>query len=808
MNPRHGKETRQVAFNVVVGIACVVLFATATVLADPPATYDLRDVGGVNYVTSVKSQQGGTCWTHGAMSAMEGNMMMTGAWIAAGESGEPNLAEYHLDWWNGFNQHNNDDIEPPTGEGLEVHQGGDYRVTTAYLSRGEGAVRDIDGQSYSSAPLRDDPSYHYFYPRTVEWLVAGPNLENLDLIKETIMTYGVLGTCMCYSTQFISNYVHYQPLSDTTLPNHAVSIVGWDDNYFVDDAPGPGAWLVKNSWGSSWGYSGYFWISYYDKHCCQEPEMGAISFQEVEPMQYSHVYYHDYHGWRETKTDCQEVFNAFTAVEDQSLEAVSFFAAANNVTYQIRIYDRFEGGQLLDELGSAGGTLEHIGLHTIDLTPAVALSPGQDFYIYVSVSSGGHAYDMTSDVPVLLGAQYRTIVESSAEPGQSYYFDGLQWQDLYEDEPSANFCVKGLANYQPKLGITLPDGAPVIFSPGADTSFQVRIVNGSEQLVPGSARLNYCYDSLTCHTTDLVSLGGDLYEATLPAATCDQTPHFFISAEGSSKSTVYCPPTAPIDQFAAGVGWVTTVMSDDFETDQGWVATNPGAGSGDWQRGVPVNDPSWDYDPVSDGDGSGQCWLTDNNSGNTDVDDGAVQLTSPTFDMSQGGTIGYEYYLYLTNTDGGVDMLLVELNSTDGVGTWTEVARHVTDGNLNWRHHEITEAEIVAAGAELTATMKIRFTANDADPQSVVEAGVDGFQIIRLDCEDAPEYTCGDANADDIVNISDAVYIITYIFGGGPEPMPYLAGDVNCDEIVNISDAVYLIAYIFGGGPEPCADCP
>jgi len=68
----------------------------------------------------------------------------------------------------------------------------------------------------------------------------------------------------------------------------------------------------------------------------------------------------------------------------------------------------------------------------------------------------------------------------------------------------------------------------------------------------------------------------------------------------------------------------------------------------------------------------------------------------------------------------------------------------------------------------------------------------------------APSYIPGDANRDGTVNISDAVYLIAYIFAGGTAPSPLLAGDANCDSTVNISDAVYLIAYIFSGGPAPC----
>jgi hypothetical protein len=72
---------------------------------------------------------------------------------------------------------------------------------------------------------------------------------------------------------------------------------------------------------------------------------------------------------------------------------------------------------------------------------------------------------------------------------------------------------------------------------------------------------------------------------------------------------------------------------------------------------------------------------------------------------------------------------------------------------------------------------------------------------------DACDLVCGDADGSGSIDISDAVYLVTYIFGGGPAPNPLLAGDSNCDSAVDISDAVYLINYIFGGGPQPCAGC-
>ena len=68
-------------------------------------------------------------------------------------------------------------------------------------------------------------------------------------------------------------------------------------------------------------------------------------------------------------------------------------------------------------------------------------------------------------------------------------------------------------------------------------------------------------------------------------------------------------------------------------------------------------------------------------------------------------------------------------------------------------------------------------------------------------------YLCGDANIDGLVNVSDAVYIINYVFSGGPAPRPYNSGDPNCDGNANVSDAVYLINYVFAGGLYPCQNC-
>jgi len=436
----------------------VFLFFAFNSYSQIPESFNLVDSG---FVSSVKSQQGGTCWTHGTMASIESNLMFTGKWNTNGETGEPDLAEYHLDWWNGFNKFWNNDIGGENINCLDVHQGGDYLVATAYLSRGDGAVRNIDGQSYDNAPDFFSPNYHYYYPRDVEWFTMDDSLQGIDSIKLRLMQQGAIATCMYYSSDYIdSNYNHYQPSNSPYLPNHSVTIVGWDDNHYVPSARKNGAWIVKNSWDTTWGNYGYFWISYYDKWACKEPEMGAVSFYNVEPMKYDEVYYYDYHGWRDTKKDIFDACNAFVCDSDQWITGVSFFTDTDAVDYKVKIFTQMEADSFKNAVTMQEGYIQRKGFHTIDFDVPVKMNSGQNFYVYLYLSAGGQPYDRTSLVPVLLDdrfvkSQTSTLVASTANPGESYYYKNGLWYDFYYyDDPSSydstgNFCIKALAQDTP-----------------------------------------------------------------------------------------------------------------------------------------------------------------------------------------------------------------------------------------------------------------------------------------------------------------------------------------------------------------------
>jgi len=129
------------------------------------------------------------------------------------------------------------------------------------------------------------------------------------------------------------------------------------------------------------------------------------------------------------------------------------------VNYTVKIFDDFDGMFLENELTTISGDFQYSGLHTVDLPDTVNLPEGDDFYVFLYLSNGGFPYDRTSEVPVLLGANVRVIVPSTASPGESYFSDEGSWTDFYYYNDNSGFqntgniCIKALAVHDPSTGL-------------------------------------------------------------------------------------------------------------------------------------------------------------------------------------------------------------------------------------------------------------------------------------------------------------------------------------------------------------------
>lgn len=108
---------------------------------------------------------------------------------------------------------------------------------------------------------------------------------------------------------------------------------------------------------------------------------------------------------------------------------------------------------------------------------------------------------------------------------------------------------------------------------------------------------------------------------------------------------------------------------------------------------------------------------------------------------------------------------------------------------------------VLSGTPDLEATYFFTIDMHDSDSPPTYTS-----QSFRVQIDESQIVIAGDADGSGVVNITDAVYLISFIFGGGPAPDPLSRGDADCNGIINISDAVFLIAYIFGGGDEP--SCP
>jgi carboxypeptidase A2 len=328
-----------------------------------------------------------------------------------------------------------------------------------------------------------------------------------------------------------------------------------------------------------------------------------------------------------------------------------------------------------------------------------------------------------------------------------------------------------------------PSGLPLVVEAGVQTAVLLEITSVSAPLEPGTARLfARVGPSGPFSDTLLTDLGGGTFEALLPAAPCGEVVQYYFEVWTTDTVVHRAPDGAPDALHASTAHEITQAFTDDFETDQGWTVTNDGITDGAWERGVPVGDGSAG-DPTTDADGSGQCYLTDNAPGNSDVDGGTTTLTSPVMDATGPGAVIAYYRWYSNNNDGepGSDVFVVEVSDSGGAD-WVVLETVGPSGpevSGGWHRREFLVSEI--AGITNSDQFRIRFHASDLGGVSFVEAGVDGVELETISCEPGPCPWDLDGSGD--VGVTDFLEMLA-VWGAVGVPADFDGGGVGVTDFL------------------------
>lgn len=341
-----------------------------------------------------------------------------------------------------------------------AESGGNDWIATAYLASWDGPVTE-ESDPYSESGTAEDIEYNevdaVYHVQDVLHLPPREDVYDNDLIKQTVMRYGAVSTSfICDNSYFNFDFsAYYYPASTlNTSLGHAVSIVGWDDNYskynFEVTPPDDGAFICQNSWGDSSGEDGYFYVSYYDSFFAAYNTTASYCSAESTDN-FDMIYQYDPCGAVATTADTFEYSaNVFpedgeTLKTDEILRAASFYTINPNTQYSVYVVtDFYDESSFNNMMLVETGTFVYPGYHTVRLSKPVELDAGSRFAVVISLRTQDGELDF-STVEIPLG-YFSTYGNVKANSGEGYYcYDG-EWGDLTRVISNANFCIKAFTD--------------------------------------------------------------------------------------------------------------------------------------------------------------------------------------------------------------------------------------------------------------------------------------------------------------------------------------------------------------------------
>ncbi len=414
--------------------------------ANLESTYDSRNEG---ILSDIRNQNPwGTCWAFATLGTMETSLRKQGL-------GSYDLSERHLAYFtyhtrsDALGNASGDTIEPMYATPAYLDYGGNTMTAVSALMNWQGAADE------SKYPYSND----YNTPADMAQAVSQDTAvilkdcyllntkandeETISSVKALVKQYGSVMWSYYDDTPYYNSTTHAYYNNVTNNTNHAIMIVGWNDNYPKENFNTPptkdGAWIVRNSWSEYWGEKGYFYISYEDTSLGSgNPAAVMVAGLRDE---YDNNYFNSNtltYGWYGYTGGMLKMAQVYTIKGENSdteqLSAVSFLSGGIDTDYSIQIYKNplKENGVVENpESGTpllstpVTGRSTYQGLYTIDLTEPVIVEQGEDIAIVITFPNGGYLFIEEGS-----SNSYSCYSRNELKKGESFYGSGYTYRDM------------------------------------------------------------------------------------------------------------------------------------------------------------------------------------------------------------------------------------------------------------------------------------------------------------------------------------------------------------------------------------------